>query len=72
MLMNSNWLFINLGVPELSIIVLLVLILFGPGKLPGVMKALGDGVRQFKDASSRLSSGESASSEVNADKRSES
>lgn len=45
-------LFINLGVPELSIIVLLVLILFGPGKLPGVMKALGDGVKQFKDASS--------------------
>ncbi len=45
-------LFINLGVPELSIIVLLVLILFGPGKLPGVMKSLGDGVRQFKDAAS--------------------
>ena len=42
----------NLGVPELSIIVLLVLILFGPGKLPGVMKALGDGVKQFKDAAS--------------------
>jgi len=44
--------FINLGVPELSIIVVLVLILFGPGKLPGVMKALGDGVKQFKDAAS--------------------
>jgi sec-independent protein translocase protein TatA len=46
--------FINLGVPELSIIVLLVLILFGPGKLPGVMKSLGDGVRQFKDASNTV------------------
>ena len=46
----TEFLFINLGVPELSIIVLLVLILFGPGKLPGVMKSLGDGVRQFKDA----------------------
>lgn len=44
-------LFINLGVPELSIIVVLVLILFGPGKLPSVMKSLGDGVRHFKDAS---------------------
>lgn len=43
-------LFINLGLPELSIIVLLVLILFGPGKLPHVMKSLGDGVKQFKDA----------------------
>lgn len=49
--MQTELLFINLGVPELSIIVLLVLILFGPGKLPGVMKALGDGVKQFKDAS---------------------
>jgi sec-independent protein translocase protein TatA len=48
----TEFLFINLGVPELSIIVLLVLILFGPGKLPGVMKALGDGVRQFKSAAS--------------------
>lgn len=47
---ETTLLFINLGVPELSIIVLLVLILFGPGKLPGVMKSLGDGVRQFKDA----------------------
>ncbi|HEY9746076.1 MAG TPA: twin-arginine translocase TatA/TatE family subunit [Oculatellaceae cyanobacterium] len=45
-------LFINLGVPELSIIVVLVLILFGPGKLPHVMKSLGDGVKQFKDAAS--------------------
>ena len=45
-------LFINLGIPELSIIVLLVLILFGPGKLPSVMKSLGDGVKQFKDAAS--------------------
>ncbi len=49
---DTTLLFINLGVPELSIIVLLVLILFGPGKLPGVMKSLGDGVRQFKDAAS--------------------
>ncbi len=42
--------FINLGLPELSVIVLLVLMLFGPGKLPGVMKSLGDGVKQFKDS----------------------
>jgi sec-independent protein translocase protein TatA len=53
----TDLLFINLGVPELSIIVLLVLILFGPGKLPGVMKALGDGVKQFKDAASNSGEG---------------
>jgi sec-independent protein translocase protein TatA len=50
MQLSTNLLFINLGVPELSIIVVLVLILFGPGKLPHVMKSLGDGVKQFKDA----------------------
>jgi len=49
---HTELLFINLGVPELSIIVVLVLILFGPGKLPSVMKSLGDGVKQFKDAAS--------------------
>jgi len=52
MQLHTDLLFINLGIPELSIIVLLVLILFGPGKLPSVMKSLGDGVRQFKDAAS--------------------
>jgi sec-independent protein translocase protein TatA len=50
MQLSTNLLFINLGVPELSIIVVLVLILFGPGKLPHVMKSLGDGVKHFKDA----------------------
>ena len=53
---DISLLFINLGVPELSIIVLLVLILFGPGKLPGVMKALGDGVKQFKDSANGTTS----------------
>lgn len=61
---QTDLLFINLGVPELSIIVLLVLILFGPGKLPGVMKSLGDGVRQFKDASSGSSASMEASRKV--------
>jgi sec-independent protein translocase protein TatA len=49
---STDLLFVNLGVPELSIIVVLVLILFGPGKLPHVMKSLGDGVKSFKDAAS--------------------
>lgn len=52
MQLHTDLLFINLGLPELSIIVLLVLILFGPGKLPGVMKSLGEGVKHFKEAAS--------------------
>ncbi len=40
-----------LGSPmELGVLFLVVLILFGPGKLPQVFRSLGEGVRQFKDA----------------------
>ena len=42
----------SLGMGELAIIFVIILIVFGPGKLPSVMKSLGDGVRQFKDATS--------------------
>lgn len=40
-----------LGVPELIIILVLALIIFGPGKLPDVGKALGRGINEFKRAS---------------------
>lgn len=48
--------FPSVGPLELGIIVTVVLILFGPGKLPEVFRALGDGIRQFKDASKSISS----------------
>jgi sec-independent protein translocase protein TatA len=40
----------NIGAPELVIIMVIVLIVFGAGKLPDVMKDLGAGVREFKKA----------------------
>lgn len=40
----------TLGVPELIIILVLVLILFGVGKLPAVLKSMGQGVKEFRDA----------------------
>lgn len=40
----------TLGIGELTLIFVIVLILFGPGKLPDVFRSLGNGVRQFKDA----------------------
>ena len=40
----------NLGGPELIIILVIVLIVFGAGKLPNVMRDLGTGVREFKKA----------------------
>ena len=42
----------NIGTPELIIILVIVLLIFGVGKLPDVFKALGSGVREFRDASS--------------------
>ncbi len=35
---------------HLIIIMIIVLILFGPGKLPDLGKGLGKGIREFKDA----------------------
>jgi len=37
------------GPTELIIILVIVLILFGAGKLPGIGKALGRGIKEFKD-----------------------
>jgi|PlaIllAssembly_1097288.scaffolds.fasta_scaffold3587133_1 sec-independent protein translocase protein TatA len=40
----------RIGVPELLIILLIILLLFGAAKLPQLAKSLGDGIREFKKA----------------------
>jgi sec-independent protein translocase protein TatA len=40
----------NLGGPELIIVLVIVLIVFGAGKLPSVMRDVGKGVKEFKRA----------------------
>lgn len=40
--------FANIGVPSLILILVVALIIFGPGKLPGVGKAVGQSVKEFK------------------------
>ncbi len=40
----------DLGVPELLIILVIALVLFGGGKLPEVGKSLGQAIREFKNA----------------------
>jgi len=44
----------NIGATELIIILVLALIIFGPGKLPEVGKAIGRSIREFKRAQSGL------------------
>ena len=38
----------NLGLPEILLIALVVLLLFGGKKIPELMKGLGKGVKSFK------------------------
>jgi sec-independent protein translocase protein TatA len=40
----------GIGFTELIVILVIILILFGPGKLPEIGKALGRGIREFKNA----------------------
>jgi sec-independent protein translocase protein TatA len=41
----------NLGPTELIIILVIVLIVFGAGRLPQVFSSLGKGVKEFREAS---------------------
>ncbi len=40
----------GLGVPELVVILVIALLIFGPGKLPEVGKFLGKSLHDFRDA----------------------
>ncbi|MCK9248457.1 MAG: twin-arginine translocase TatA/TatE family subunit [Solirubrobacteraceae bacterium] len=41
---------LGIGVPELLIILVILLVVFGPKRLPGLGKQLGTGLREFKDS----------------------
>lgn len=38
----------GIGVPELIVILVVALVIFGPGRLPEIGGALGKGIRDFK------------------------
>jgi sec-independent protein translocase protein TatA len=40
----------NIGPLELIIVLVIVLIIFGPKRLPGLGRSLGGGMREFKDS----------------------
>jgi sec-independent protein translocase protein TatA len=39
----------SLGVPELLIILLIVILIFGANRLPGLAKGMGSAIKNFKD-----------------------
>ena len=49
--MISLFLLAFLGAPEIIIILAIVLLLFGGKKIPEMMKGIGKGMRDFKEAS---------------------
>jgi len=42
----------GLGMPELLIILAIILIIFGAGKLPEIGRGLGKGIKNFKESTS--------------------
>lgn len=40
----------GIGLPELAIILIIVLVVFGAGKLPAIGSGMGKSIRNFKNA----------------------
>ena len=56
----------HLGVPELLIIMVIIVLVFGVGKLPQIGKAVGQGIREFREGTEGL--GEEDTSEASSSK----
>lgn len=42
---------LRIGTPEIIVIAVIILLLFGARKIPELMRSLGKGFKEFKDAS---------------------
>jgi sec-independent protein translocase protein TatA len=40
----------NLGIPELIVILFLIVLIFGASRLPEIGRGIGKGIRNFKEA----------------------
>ncbi len=49
--MTTSHIFLAIGPWQIGIVVLVVLLLFGGKKIPELMRGLGSGIKEFKDAS---------------------
>ena len=64
--MESSLLFIQkIGPVRIILIVVLIILLFGAKKIPELMKGLGKGVKEFKDATNNPDGKDDTKGEVN-------
>jgi len=40
----------SIGLPEMIVVLLIVILIFGAGRLPDIGRGIGKGIRNFKDA----------------------
>jgi len=50
--------FNSIGPPELLIVLVIILVIFGPKRLPGLGRSLGSGMREFRDSITGKDKGE--------------
>jgi len=55
--------FFGIGPWEVLLILIIALLIFGPGKLPEIARALGEGIRKFRTASREMTA--TISKEIN-------
>lgn len=44
---------LGLGMPELLVLLVIIVIIFGAGKLPEIGSGIGKGIKNFKDATKK-------------------
>ena len=64
-MLNSVFLIMGLGGSEIVVILIIVLLLFGGKKIPELMKGLGKGMKDFKDASNGIEADNNSSDKKN-------
>ncbi|HUU51272.1 MAG TPA: twin-arginine translocase TatA/TatE family subunit [Nitrospinota bacterium] len=61
----------GLGMPELIIILIIILIIFGAGKLPEIGSGLGKGIRNFRKSTKEVENEIKVTSEIDEKKEKE-
>jgi TatA/E family protein of Tat protein translocase len=74
--MDMTALFQSFGLPELGVILLIALIIFGPAQLPKIGRSLGKAIREFRASSQEMTKAlqeglEGSDEEEKAEKKSE-